>query len=186
MTDAQPKTARGRLEAAFDWMEAAIFALVGVALVFTFLFRVVGVDGRSMESTLLHNDRLILQTNFYTPARGDIVVINRTNGEPLIKRILALPGDSIDIDEAGRVVLNGEILGEPYLDPAMLEEGSKTPRFDFEGPLSIPAGYAFVMGDHRTVSKDSRSLEIGLVRLQDIAGKAVFRIWPPTAIGGIY
>lgn len=186
MPETHTETEKGRFAAAYDWMEAAIFALVGVALVFTFLFRVVGVDGRSMESTLLHNDRLILQTNFYTPAHGDIVVINRTGDEPLIKRVIALPGDEIDIDEEGRVVLNGEILDEPYLDPAMLEDGSKTPLFDFEGPLSIPAGYAFVMGDHRTVSKDSRSLEIGLIRLQDIAGKAVFRIWPPSSFGGIY
>lgn len=169
-----------RAAAAYEWTEAAIFALVCVVLVFTFLFRIVGVDGESMQNTLMDRDRLILTHNFYTPARGDIVVINRYTSEPLVKRIIALGGDTIDIDpDTQMVFINGEQIEEPYLD-------CKTPPMEFTGPYTIPAGYVFVMGDNRVNSHDSRSSDICAVKVKDIMGKAVFRIWPLPDIGGLY
>lgn len=78
-------TENERTVAVYEWVEAAIFALVCVVLVFTFLFRIVGVDGESMQTTLMDHDRLILTRLNYTPERGDIVVINRYTQEPLVK-----------------------------------------------------------------------------------------------------
>lgn len=169
-----------RAASVYDWVEAAVFALVCVVLVFTFLFRIVGVDGESMQNTLMDHDRLILVHNFYTPQRGDIVVINRYTEEPLVKRIIAIGGDTIDIDpETLLVSVNGEVLDEPYLD-------CPTPLYDFAGPLTIEEGYVFVMGDNRVNSHDSRSFDIGLINVKDIMGKAVFRIWPLSSVGGLY
>lgn len=166
--------------AVYEWVEAAIFALVCVVLVFTFLFRIVGVDGESMQNTLMDHDRLILTRLPYTPERGDIVVINRYTDEPLVKRVIAVEGDTIDIDpETLLVSINGTVLDEPYLD-------CLTPPGEFEGPLTVGEGQVFVMGDNRVNSHDSRSSDIGLVRVKDIMGKAVFRIWPLDSIGGLY
>ena len=166
--------------AAYEWVEAAIFALVCVVLVFTFLFRIVGVDGESMQNTLMNHDRLILTRLPYTPERGDIVVINRYTAEPLVKRVIAVEGDTIDIDpETLLVSINGTVIDEPYLD-------CLTPLLGFEGPLTVGEGQVFVMGDNRVNSHDSRSSDIGLVRVKDIMGKAVFRIWPLNSIGGLY
>lgn len=109
----------------YEWVEAAVFSLIVVVLVFTFLFRIVGVDGRSMQTTLMDKDRLILSALPYTPERGDIVVINRYTKEPLVKRIIAVENDTISIDEEShRVILNGEILDEPYIQGADLSGGT--------------------------------------------------------------
>lgn len=102
-----------------------MFSLIVVVLVFTFLFRIVGVDGRSMQTTLMDKDRLILSALPYTPERGDIVVINRYTKEPLVKRIIAVENDTISIDEEShRVILNGEILDEPIYSGADLSGGT--------------------------------------------------------------
>lgn len=179
----QAEAGRQALEAVYDWIGAAAVSLSCVALVFTFLFRIVGVDGFSMENTLMDKDRLLLQAGRYTPAYGDIVVINRYAEEPLIKRVIALPGDTIDIDASGTVWINGIVLEEPYLDEAKLLDGYATPRMQFTGPATVPEGHLFVMGDHRTESKDSRSKEVGFIKIKDVAGKAVFRLWPLNRFG---
>lgn len=173
----------GFVASLYEWMEAAIFSLVCVVLVFSFLFRIVGVDGDSMQTTLMDHDRLILTDLFYTPAHGDIVVINQHTQEPLIKRIIAMAGDRLDIDEeTGEVILNGQVLGEPYVN------GQFTERRQFTGEMVIPEGYVFVMGDNRGYSKDSRYTDIGengLISTRDIMGKAVFRLWPFSQIGSL-
>lgn len=167
----------GAASALYDWVEAAVFSLICVILLFTFIFRVVGVEGPSMNSTLAEGDRLLLLRVYVQPRRGDIVVIDRYAVEPLVKRVIAVEGDTLDILD-GRVILNGEILDEPYVqDP--------TPRNEFQEEILIPEGYVFVMGDNRVNSKDSRSTEIGLVRVADLRGKAVFRFWPLAKFGGL-
>lgn len=170
----------GLTAALYDWIEAAVLAIACIVLVFTFLVRIVGVDGVSMEDTLQDGDRLLLSSLFYTPERGDIVVINRYTAEPLVKRVIAVEGDTIDIDpETLLVSINGTVIDEPYLD-------CLTPPGEFNGPLTVGEGQVFVMGDNRVNSHDSRSSDIGLVRVKDIMGKAVFRIWPLNSIGGLY
>ena len=172
-------TENERTVAVYEWVEAAIFALVCVVLVFTFLFRIVGVDGESMQTTLMDHDRLILTRLNYTPERGDIVVINRYTQEPLVKRVIAKGNDTLDIDaQTGEVLLNGKVLDEPYLD-----DFQRTDPMEFQGPITIPEGYVFVMGDNRLNSHDSRKRDISCVSEKDLMGKAVFRLWPFSHIG---
>lgn len=105
------------------------------------------------------------------------MVINRYTDEPLVKRVIGVAGDTLEIDEElHRVRLNGELLDEPYVQ-------YPTPAYDMTGEVAVPEGYVFVMGDHRNDSHDSRAADIGLVPVDDIVGWAAFRIWPPQRIG---
>ena len=166
----------------YDWAESAIIALVIAALVTMLAFRVVGVSGNSMLSTLQHGDGLLMVSGFYDePTYGDIVVVKRDNAEPLIKRVIALPGDVVAIDaETETVYLNGEKLDEPYIT------GTTPTLYGFTGPYTVPVDSVFVLGDNRKDSHDSRDLGgIGAVHEDDIMGKAVFRVWPPATFGKI-
>ena len=101
------------LETVYDFVEVAAFALVMVAVLFAFFIRIVGVDGTSMQDTLQDGDRLLLTKTFYNPERGDIIVVNRNNDTPVIKRVIAVAGDTVEIDPVyARVILNGEVLNE--------------------------------------------------------------------------
>lgn len=176
-TPASPAAWGARLAALYDWVEAAILSLICVVLAFTFVIRIVGVEGPSMQTTLYSDERLLLRTLFYTPQRGDIVVIDRYAEEPLIKRVIAVAGDTLEIDAAtGAVYRNGQPLDEPYIH-------DKTEPIAFWGEQTVPKGHVFVMGDNRMNSHDSRSADIGFVNVKDIRGKAVFRIWPLTRLG---
>ena len=171
-------TENERTVAVYEWVEAAIFALVCVVLVFTFLFRIVGVDGESMQTTLMDHDRLILTRLNYTPERGDIVVINRYTQEPLVKRVIAKGGDTISIDyAAGTVKVNGKVLEEDYIaEPTYLG-------YDVEFPYTVPKGTVFVMGDNRNASLDSRSSYVGCIDEQDILGKVLLCFLPFSDFG---
>lgn len=169
-----------RISDVYDWAGTAIFALIFIVIVFTFLFRIVGVDGDSMNDTLQNGDRLVLTGSFgYTPQQGDIVVINRYTQQPLIKRVIALEGQKIEITMDGRVLVDDEEIDEPYV------KGGFTPQRDLIQAQVVPEGYVFVMGDHRSNSHDSRSQDIGFINVEDIVGKAVFRLWPFDKIGGL-
>lgn len=161
-----------RVESLYEWVGMAVSSLIAVVLIFTFLFRIVGVDGDSMQNTLMDHDRLLLSVLPHTPQRGDIVVIYRDNREPLIKRVIGVAGDTIEIDEERhQVILNGRLLEEPYVD-------YPTPAFDMSGAVVVPQGTVFVMGDHRDDSHDSRWEDIGPVPVENILGHAVLRLWP--------
>lgn len=166
------------MESAYDWVSAMITALLVLATLSLCLVRVIRVDGDSMVPTLTDGDRLLLFSAADEYAPGDIVVIDRYTQSPLIKRVIAVAGDTLDIRPTGDVYRNGELLTEPYIQGATVLR-------DFSGPLTIPEGYLFVMGDNRSVSLDSRSREVGLIFAKDVVGKVVFRVWPPTAIGGV-
>ena len=176
----------------YEWIEAAVVSLVCVALVYCFLFRVVGVDGESMQMTLMDQDRLLLTSGYEQVTRGDIVVISRelkpdvtaADGggktvmlEPLIKRVIAVGGDTLSIED-GQVYLNGEVLSEPYLNQT-------TPAFELSGTVTVPEGHVFVMGDNRWDSHDSRWNDIGFVEVGDIVGKVFWRIWPLSSFGAV-
>lgn len=163
-----------------EWVEAITAALIAIVLIFAFLFRLVSVDGRSMEPTLHDQERLILSRLAYKPAYEDIVILNMDErNEPLIKRIIALPGDTIEVTETGSVYRNGEKLDEPYAKPL-------TAREKMDGVVTVPEGYVFVMGDNRSdgCSLDSRTF--GCVPIEDVLGKAVFRVAPLNQWGGLY
>ncbi len=162
----------------YEWAEALLIALALAAIITSCFCRVVTVSGNSMLETLQNGDTLLLVSGFYhQPQHGDIVVVNRSAEEPLIKRVIGCEGDTVDIaSDTGLVYLNGEVLEEPYLDCV-------TPVLNFEGPYTVPEGHVFVMGDNRGDSLDSRS--IGAVSEEDIIGKAVFRIMPLSELGVI-
>ncbi len=172
------KNEHSALASCFEWMSMLITALIAVVVIFTLLFRVVGVSGDSMCNTLMDNDRLILITRFHKLERGDIVVLYREGEEPYIKRVIALEGDTIAIDdENGCVLLNGETMDEPYIRDGF------TPSLGFDGPYTVKKGEVFAMGDNRLWSLDSRQL--GVFNENEIVGEAVFRLFPLETMGAI-
>lgn len=149
-----------------------------ILLLFSLCFRVVIVSGPSMNSTLVDGDWLLLISKvFYNqPQYGDIIVASKDsfdNGSPIIKRVIAVEGQTVDINfQEGIVIVDGIPLDEPYtLTPTTIREGM---RF----PLTVDKGCVFVMGDNRGNSKDSRSPEIGLIDKREILGKAIFLFVP--------
>ena len=170
--------------AAFDWLQCIVAALVVCILIFVFVGRTVGVVGPSMQQTLIEGDRLIISRLFYTPKYGDIVVLRKDEfkEEPIIKRVIATEGQTVDIDfDAGIVYVDGKALDEPYTNtPTNVRE-------DFNaGPVTVPEGCVFVMGDNRNHSTDSRTEVIGCVDTRYILGKALFRLTPLNRLGSIY
>lgn len=161
----------------FDIVSIVALAIVAVALSFTFLFRTIGVVGNSMYPTLENGDRIILTASYFEPKYGDIIVSCQPCTDPvpdvLVKRVIATEGQTVDIDfQSGTVYVDGEALDEPYI--AQLTKDSE----DFSGPVTVPDGYVFVMGDNRNNSTDSRDNRVGFIREEYILGKAIFRIMP--------
>lgn len=160
-------------------------AIIVLLLVMSFVFRQVTVEGRSMNDTLTDGDRLLVSVLGYTPKTGDIVVITHgkytDHDESLIKRVIAVEGQRLRINyETGDVSIDGVLLNEPYIT-------GKTNRVvnSAQIPDVIPKGYVFVMGDNRQNSLDSRSASIDLVPVENIVGKALFRIYPLNSFGSI-
>ena len=167
------------------YLHDLVTLLAGILLVLLLLFRIVIVQGPSMKNTLLDGDYLLLLSNnlYPNPKYGDIVVASKDdfkNGEPIIKRVIATEGQTVDIDfEAGVVYVDGIALVEPYtLTPTNLAEG-------ITFPIVVEDGCLFVMGDNRNESKDSRNPEIGQVDKRYILGKAIFLILPGTDDGAV-
>ncbi len=167
-----------------------LYIFAGFMLVFALLFRVVVVDGPSMNQTLVDGDRLLLigRVLYHTPKQGDIVVASKDhfrNGENIIKRVIATEGQTVDMDFENRVVyVDGKPLQESYVYFAdedrrpMIQEG-------ITFPLVVDEGCVFVMGDNRNDSMDSRSAQIGLIDCREILGKAIFLIIPGTNGGKV-
>ena len=166
-------------------LQDLVYLIAGVLLVFSLLFRVVVVSGPSMKATLVDGDWLLLIGNvFYNdPQQGDVIVVSKDsfdNGKPIIKRVIATEGQTVDIDfTLGVVYVDGVALTEDYtLTPTNLYEG-------IEFPIVVEKGTVFVMGDNRNESKDSRSREIGLIDTREILGRAVFLLVPGSDDGQI-
>lgn len=166
----------------YEWVEAAVFSLLCVALIFTFVARIVGVEGNSMIPTLHNGERLIITRMPYTPKKGDIVIVNRYTDVPLVKRIVAVGGDTLEInDDTHQVLVNGQPVEETYT-------AGQTWRLGFpSGVQTVPEDCVFVMGDNRENSEDSRDMVmVGYVHESAIMGKAVFRFYPFSRWGGLY
>ena len=146
-----------------------IVAAVAV-LIATLILPVLQIEGKSMEPTLVNGDIVLLTktTNF---DRGELCGFS-WNNKLLIKRVIGIPGDWIEIDTDGTVYLNGEKLDEPYADQLSVGE------CDLEFPFQVPQEQYFVLGDMRESSIDSRHTLIGCVEKDQIVGKVFFRIWP--------
>ncbi|MBE6806391.1 MAG: signal peptidase I [Ruminococcaceae bacterium] len=163
----------------FDWVTVASVVLVVVTLLLTYVFRLVGVQGDSMKSTLHHGDRLLLSSTASVYQSGDIVVIDRYTEEPLIKRVIAVGGNTVEIKDA-EVYVNDRKLEEHY---AQFDKANANGRY-YE-KIIVPRGYLFVLGDNRDHSQDSRDDEIGLISVNDVVGRVVYCIWPPARFGSV-
>lgn len=168
----------------YEWMEALITSLAIVAVVFSFVLRIVNVSGPSMLPNLHSDDRVLLYSNFYRPRQGDVVVITHTQSirEPIIKRVIALEHQTVDIDfQLGTVSVDGRPLDES----AYIRNGITTQPSDFQFPLTVPDGCVFVLGDNRPVSNDSRSGDVGMVDMHLILGKAEWIVYPFDRFGKV-
>ena len=162
---------------AYEWVQALVCSVLAVVVLFTFVIRLIGVDGHSMVPTLQDGDRLlVLNSMLYNDYQyGDIVVLRKDSfmAEPIVKRVIATAGQTVDIDFANGVVyVDGEALDEPYInEPTYTDEGTVF-------PLTVPEGSIFVMGDNRNRSDDSRNAELGTVDTRYVIGRAVFLLFP--------
>jgi len=159
----------------YDFFGSISGALFTVFIVFTFLFRMVDVDGDSMLNTLSDGDWLCISSLYFEPEYGDIVIISRenTNEPPIVKRIIGKENDVIDIDFHNNTVsVNGKILDEPYVSTPTQRS------FDVSFPLTVPENCVFVLGDNRNHSLDSRSSLVGFVDENRILGKVLVRLTP--------
>ena len=160
----------------YDWIQCAVTAIICGVLIFVFVGRTIGVDGRSMMQTLQHSDRVIMSNLFYTPSGGDIVVFVAPSERfeyPLVKRVIATEGQTVDINfDNGNVFVDDILLDEPYILTMT------TSRHDFNEPVTIPRGFIFVMGDNRNSSTDSRDDIVGLIDTRYILGKVLFVLVP--------
>ena len=166
-----------------EYLHDVVYILALILVLFTFCMRVVIVSGSSMFSTLVDGDYLLLINRPLCGEleQGDIVVASMErfkDGEPIVKRVVATEGQTVDIDfRAGIVYVDGVALEEEYTyTPTHLSEG-------MEFPLVVEEGCLFLMGDNRGDSRDSRAPEIGLVDEREIRGRAVFLLMPGTGTG---
>lgn len=162
----------------YEIVATFVTAIIMLLVIFAFIVRPVSVSGRSMVPTLSDGDWLLISQSSGEPERGDIIVVNDTAQlhEPIIKRVIAVGGDTVDIDyETSTVYVNGSAISEPYI----LEEMEQPlNRSLLKLPLTVPEGYVFAMGDNRNISLDSRYTEVGLIDVREIQGRAVGRVFP--------
>jgi len=163
----------------FDIIELFVICAAFILCLFTFVIRPTVVEGSSMEDTLLERDLLLMSPVAYEPAQGDIVVVQNISlphyHEPIVKRVIAVGGQTIDIDfTTWTVTVDGQVLEEPYRKIT----ADRLLTSDWTYPMEIPEGYLFVMGDNRNKSADSRSAEIGLIDERCVAGHALLRFFP--------
>lgn len=185
-------TRRGVQSEINDWIESILVWIAAALVVMTFVIRVSDVIGESMENTLQNGNKLLVWQLGYTPQRGDVVIIQANNitnkltgekGEPIVKRVIGIAGDVIDINENGEVVRNGEVLKEDYIKELIKQYR----RGNAEFPVTVEENTVFVMGDNRNNSLDSRYVKngstvlteyVGCVENEYVIGKVILRFFP--------
>ncbi|MCL1857904.1 MAG: signal peptidase I [Oscillospiraceae bacterium] len=190
-------------EELFEWIEIFSSALLTVILLFTFIFRLVTVQGPSMENTLHGGekpygsvqDNLIISNLFYSPKQGDIVVIQVPNpnfSTPIIKRVIAVEGQTVDFDFENWIVYVDErpiyeVDGKAAIEPYVNYEQDKFMNVNDISPDMLPIkvepGKIFVMGDNRNHSSDSRSSSIGQIDVRNVVGRVLIRVFPFNKFG---
>ena len=166
------------------YLHDLVYMLTVVMIVLMLVFRIIIVDGPSMQNTLQDGDYMLLVSNlFYKDFQyGDVVVVSKhtyDDGKPIVKRVIATEGQIVDIDfEQGIVYVDGLPLDEPYIStPTQLKEGAQFPQI-------VEEGCVFVMGDNRMNSRDSRYPRIGQIDTREVLGKVIYLVFPGTGIGG--
>lgn len=184
----------------FDWVEIIAFSLAFVLLMFSYVARQARVDGGSMKETFHDGESIIISNLFYTPKQGDIIVFqvpnSRLTDEPIIKRVIAVGGQTVYIDfenwkvyvyddaslSVEQVLATVTPLDEPYIEAMRKSEysGYTMNRGSYTYPLTVEEGKLFCMGDNRNGSTDSRFSYLGQIDQRYVLGKVLFRIWPMT------
>ena len=139
-------------------------------LIATLLLPVLQIYGASMTPTL-YDGELVVSVKTSEMEKGDVIAFYYNN-KILVKRVIASAGEWVELDEEGNLYINGKLQDEPYIEEKALGE------CDIEMPYQVPEGKVFVMGDHRSVSADSRSLAVGCVSEEQIVGKLIMCVWP--------
>lgn len=174
MTPFEPRRNRRKKTQSMDWMvmiAVAIFLSLGIRL---FLYEPFDVIGPSMQPTLQSGDFVVVNKwiyQFKQPNRGDIVVFHALEEKDYIKRVIALPGEKVEMKN-GQLKINGKVFDEPYLPPTV-----KTDDF---AEQTVPQGKLFVMGDNRLNSRDSRDPDLGTISMDELVGRVDFIYWPFT------
>lgn len=193
--DEKPKN---RWNEFYMYVQTVLESIVAAFLILTFVLSISMVIGSSMEPTLLENDRVVIMRFFYKPDYGDIIAVwaeglpNRETGgkgEMIVKRVIGLEGDVIDIDrETGTVYRNGTPLEEDYIKESINNDNLGNAEY----PVTVEENTVFVLGDNRNHSTDSRYVDngaadfyVGCIDLRYIMGKAVYRIYPLDRIGAL-
>lgn len=160
-------------------LKSTLYTLITVAavavLVATLWLPVLQIYGSSMTPTL-QDGEIVFSVKTTNMDRGDIIAFYYNN-KILVKRVIAGPGDWVDIAQDGTVSVNGTPMEEPYLEEKAFGDA------DIELPYQVPDGRIFVMGDHRATSVDSRHTAVGCVAEEQIVGKIAFRVWPLDRLG---
>lgn len=162
-------------------LKSTAYTLITVAaisvLVATLWLPVLQTNGSSMSPTL-EDGEIVVTVKSSEFDQGDVIAFYYNN-KILVKRVIAGPGDWINIDDEGNVYVNGQTLSEPYLEEKALGD------CNIKLPYQVPDGRFFVMGDHRSVSIDSRNTAVGCVATEQVVGRIVFRVWPFNTFGAI-
>ena len=183
------------LHSVFDWLEIIVLSFMIVLFLITFVVRHSPVDGSSMVPTLQNKDILLISNIGYTPQRGDIIVVQDDGdliglNEPLVKRVIAVGGDTVDINfdtwTTTVTTADGEIIvyeNEPYVNHTTAP--MRNPTFSLQYPVHVEEGHLFVMGDNRNGSTDSRDGRVGILDERYVVGHVLFRIFPLNRFGSL-
>lgn len=196
----QREVGNRRVDSVFEFVELFVFTLAAVLIITSFFVRHSVVEGDSMLGTLHNGETLLISDFLYEPKVGDIVVVDDRSAysKPIIKRVIAVGGDTVRITKNG-VIVNGVMLDEPYvftdnqsylykvgyydISPALRENGTLTYESGVYYEFTVPEGELFVMGDHRNNSTDSR--DIGTVKVDAVLGRVIYRILPFNKFGQV-
>ena len=170
-----PERCRKQWKIVYDAVATLETAVIILILLFSLVLRPAAVIGNSMLPSFSGGDRVACIHSFSGYERGDVIIISHATrkDESIIKRVIAVGGDTVDIDfYKGTVSVNGQVLDEPYVNtPTNLS-------YDMTFPVTVPEGKLFVLGDNRNGSLDSRSTDIGFINENKVLGKVVFRFYP--------
>ena len=179
---------RSQMRAVWEWIFVVVIAIGAAMLIRLFLFQQYYIDGPSMQTTLMPQDRVLVNKMSYKLHdihRGDVIVFDRVTNQvqhdDLIKRVLGLPGETLEIRSC-IVYINGVQVDEPYLNPeqtSQIEPSARCGSHTDMAPIEVPEDMVFVMGDNRVQSFDSR--DFGPIDTDKVRGRAFVVIWPASA-----